>query len=87
VDPRLVPEAGGEPTDADAAQIARAWMHEPVRSVWRFPTGLAHWVYDVVAESGREIGHSFNREEPVPLEPERLQRLSELLEAALSGLQ
>jgi aminoglycoside phosphotransferase (APT) family kinase protein len=41
------------PTEDDAARIARSFASELTRRVTRFPTGLAHYVFDVVLESGR----------------------------------
>ena len=43
------------PDEASAREIARSVLGEPVRSLVRFPTGLQHWVYDVVLDSGRPI--------------------------------
>jgi aminoglycoside phosphotransferase len=35
------------PTEADAAEIVRRVSGKGIESIRRFPTGLAHWVYDV----------------------------------------
>lgn len=39
------------PTEHDAAAIVQAVLHEPAQTVRRFPTGLQHYVYDVVTAS------------------------------------
>jgi Ser/Thr protein kinase RdoA (MazF antagonist) len=43
------------PDEGAAAAIVRSALGEPPRSIQRFPTGLEHFVYDVVAESGRRV--------------------------------
>lgn len=43
------------PTEDDAARIASRFAREPTRQVTRFPTGLVHYVFDVVLESGRSV--------------------------------
>lgn len=43
------------PDESSAREIARSVLGEPVRSLARFPTGLQHWVYDVVLDSGRAV--------------------------------
>ena len=40
------------PSEEDAAEIAARFAGERIRGVTRFPTGLAHFVYDVVLEGG-----------------------------------
>lgn len=44
-----------QPTEEDAGRIARRFASEPARRVTRFPTGLAHYVFDVELESGRSV--------------------------------
>jgi aminoglycoside phosphotransferase (APT) family kinase protein len=41
-------ERDREPTESLAADLAANFSGRPPRRVQRFPTGLAHWVYDVV---------------------------------------
>src|SRR5688572_17854057 len=36
------------PTEEDARAVVRAVLRDEARTVTRFPTGLAHYVYDVV---------------------------------------
>src|SRR5713226_2485841 len=43
------------PDEGAAAAIVRSALGESPRSMRRFPTGLEHFVYDVVAESGRSV--------------------------------
>lgn len=40
------------PNERDVEQVVRATLHDSVASIRRFPTGLAHYVYDVVTASG-----------------------------------
>jgi len=57
----------GDRNEFDARQIALDVSGESVRSCERFTTGLRHWVYDVVLNSGRNIvvrlSHPDNRAE------------------------
>lgn len=46
---------GSVPTEQDAAEIYAGVFGERVASVERFPTGLAHYVYDVRTERGRSV--------------------------------
>lgn len=39
------------PTEQDAAAIIQAVLHETAHTITRFPTGLCHYVYDVVTAS------------------------------------
>ena len=43
------------PTEADAAEIVRRVSGRGVESIRRFPTGLAHWVYDVRMPDGSGV--------------------------------
>ena len=43
------------PTDDDVAVLLQTALGEPPLTLRRFPTGLAHYVYDVVTESGRNV--------------------------------
>jgi hypothetical protein len=43
------------PNEQDAALIVRRVLDEPVLRVNRFPTGVCHFVYDVITESGRKV--------------------------------
>ena len=45
----------GRPTEEDATEIAGRFAAEPIDEVHRFPTGLAHYVYDVTARSGARL--------------------------------
>lgn len=43
------------PTEADAARILRDTLGKNARSIQRFPTGLAHFVYDVETDEGDKL--------------------------------
>jgi aminoglycoside phosphotransferase (APT) family kinase protein len=43
------------PTEDDAARIASRFANESARRVTRFPMGLAHYVFEVLLESGRSV--------------------------------
>jgi aminoglycoside phosphotransferase (APT) family kinase protein len=43
------------PTEADVRKILRAALGKIAASVQRFPTGLTHWVYDVVTAEGERL--------------------------------
>jgi Ser/Thr protein kinase RdoA (MazF antagonist) len=43
------------PTERDAEAVVRRALGAGVRSVTRFPTGLCHYVYDVVTDGGRRV--------------------------------
>ena len=43
------------PTAADAAVIVRRALHQSVLTVRRFPTGLAHYVFEVVTANGQKL--------------------------------
>src|SRR5438477_5623117 len=43
------------PTEDEAAQIAKVVCGEKVVRAQRFPTGLCHYVYDVLLKSGRRV--------------------------------
>jgi len=43
------------PTERDAAGLVRRVLGTEARAVVRFPTGLAHYVYDVVLDDGRRV--------------------------------
>lgn len=43
------------PTEQDAVAIIRTTLHEPVRTVTRFNTGLCHYVYDILTASNTAV--------------------------------
>ncbi|MDP9366793.1 MAG: phosphotransferase [Chloroflexota bacterium] len=45
-------ETAQTPTECDAATLVRSILRTDVHAVVRFPTGLAHYVYDVVLDGG-----------------------------------
>jgi hypothetical protein len=47
--------ASEQPTPSDAAAIVLAVFGEPPAELCRFPTGLCHFVFDVVTRSGRRV--------------------------------
>lgn len=55
------------PTEADAVRIIDIALGEKVRTIRRFPTGLTHFVFDVITEGNRNvvvrIAHPTNRED------------------------
>ncbi|OYT92909.1 MAG: hypothetical protein CFE43_06445 [Burkholderiales bacterium PBB3] len=44
-----------KPTETDAAEVVRRFSGRGVESIRRFPTGLAHWVYDVRMQDGSGV--------------------------------
>lgn len=53
------------PTEQDAVQILHDALGKTVRSIQRFPTGLANYIYDVETNDGQKIvvrlGHPDNK--------------------------
>ena len=47
--------ASREPTERDAAALVEHRLGSPVATLARFPTGLAHWVYDVETVDGSRV--------------------------------
>jgi hypothetical protein len=43
------------PCERDAETVVRRVLGVSVRSVTRFPTGICHYVYDIVADDGRRV--------------------------------
>lgn len=54
------------PDESHATAVATAFAGEPIARVRRFPTGLAHYVYDVVLASGRTLVVRLGRPESEP---------------------
>ncbi|MDP9366827.1 MAG: hypothetical protein M3Q03_00890 [Chloroflexota bacterium] len=48
-------ETAQTPTERDAATLVRSILRTDVHAVVRFPTGLAHYVYDVVLGDGLRV--------------------------------
>ena len=44
-----------QPTETDAAEVVRRFSGKNIESIRRFPTGLAHWVYDVRMQDGSGV--------------------------------
>ena len=52
---RLTHEENRTPTERDAVEVVRRVLGVEARAIVRFPTGLAHYVYDVELEDDRRV--------------------------------
>ncbi|HEX6288208.1 MAG TPA: aminoglycoside phosphotransferase family protein [Herpetosiphonaceae bacterium] len=55
------------PTEQDAMTVVEVVMQRPAHQIERFPTGLCHYVYDVVTDHGQRVVVRLARADTAPL--------------------
>ncbi len=63
----MSPPSQRAPTERDAITIVEVVMQRPVQHIRRFPTGLCHYVYDIVTDHGQHVVVRIARSDTTPL--------------------